>query len=204
MPTLPALPPSAFVAACATPPHSKVLVLGGVDAWDIHPTVDMAQLDRMAKESGADRAHRAYGFYSSDIAYAVTVDIGNPAQDACQGPVAIRVTMRLTDRQIGVVGDMPTGSCRFTRIATHYQHHAEADEALFQGYVLKVIAALSEADPATLIAGSNDTPAHITAAVNAVVKPVLADMDTNRGAARKAVDTPAEVEKLEAPCDDSL
>jgi hypothetical protein len=33
---------------------------------------------------------------------------------------------------------------------------------------------------------------------------VLADMDTNRGAARKAVDTPAEVEKLEAPCDDSL
>jgi hypothetical protein len=112
--------------------------------------------------------------------------------------------MRLTDRHIGVAGDMPTGSCRFARIATHYQHHAKADEALFQGYVLKVIAALSEADPATLIAGSDDTPARITAAVNAVVKPVLAGMDTNRDAARKAVDTPAEVEKLEAPCDDSL
>ena len=49
MPLLSALPPPALVAGCATPPHGKVLVLAGVDAWDIHPTVDTAELDRMAK-----------------------------------------------------------------------------------------------------------------------------------------------------------
>jgi hypothetical protein len=45
MPLLSVLPPPALVAACATPPQRKVLVLAGIDAWDIHPTVDTAELD---------------------------------------------------------------------------------------------------------------------------------------------------------------
>ena len=201
-----ALPPPAFVAACATPPHGKVLVLAGVDAWDIHPTVDTAELDRMAKETGLGGAHPAYGVYSSAVAYAVTTDIGNAARDVCQGPVTIRVMMRLTNRHIGIAKDIPEGSCRFARISAHYRHHAEADEAVFQRYVLKVTATLGESKMAALIAtaGPDDAPAHITAAVDAMIEPVLTSMDAARSTERKAVDTPGEVEKLEAPCNESL
>ena len=205
MPLLSALPPSAFVAACAPPPHGKILVRGGIDPLDIRPTVAMAQLDRMAKETGAGGgAHRAYGFYFGAAAYVVTADIGNPAQDACQGPIAINVTMRLTNRHIGISRDISARSCRYARITAHYRHHAEADEAVFQRYVLKVTSVLSATGPAALIAGSDDTPARITRAVNAMIEPVLDDMDAARAAARTAVDTPSETEKLNAPCDDSL
>lgn len=204
MPLLSALPPPAFVAACAPPPRGKILVQGGIDSLDVRPTVDMAQLDRMAKETGAGGAHRAYGFYFGAIAYVVTADIGNPAQDACQGPIAINVTLRLTNRHIGISRDIPVGSCRYARITAHYRHHAEADEAVFQRYVLKVTSVLSAAGPAALFAGADYTPARITGAVNTVIKPVLDDMDAARTAARKAVDTPAEIEKLDAPCNDSL
>jgi hypothetical protein len=206
MPLLSVLPPPALVAACATPPHGKVLVLAGIDAWDIHPTVDTAELDRMAKETGLSGAHPAYGFYSSTIAYAVTTDIGNAARDVCQGPVDIRVMMRLTNRHIGIARDIPEGSCRFARISAHYRHHAEADEAVFQRYVLKLTATLGKTKMAALIgtAGPDDAPARITAAIDAIIEPVLTSIDAARSTARKAVDTPGEVEKLEAPCNESL
>jgi hypothetical protein len=123
----------------------------------------------------------------------------------CQGPVTIRVMMRLTNRHIGIAKDIPEGSCRFARISAHYRHHAEADEAVFQRYVLKVTTVLSDAVPALLAAtGTDNAPVHIPAAVDAVIEPVLASMDADRSAARKAVDTPDEVEKLEAPCNESL
>lgn len=200
MPLLSALPPPALRTACATPPHGKVFFRGGIDSLDVRPTVDMAQLGRMAKESGASGAHPAYGFYFGAVAYVVTADIGNPAQDACRGPVAINVTMRLTDRHIGIAQDIPAGSCRYDRITAHYQHHAEADEAVFQHYVLKLTSVLSATGPAALIASPDDTPGRIAAAVNAVIEPVLAGMDAARSAARKAIDTPAEVEKIDAAC----
>jgi hypothetical protein len=206
MPLLSALPPPALVAGCATPPHGKVVVLAGIDAWDIHPTVDTAELNRMAKETGLGGAHPAYGIYLSTIAYAVTTEIGNAAQDVCQGPVDIRVTMRLTNRHIEIAKDIPEGSCRFARISVHYRHHAEADEAVFQRYVLKLTATLGETKMAALIgtAGPDDAPARITAAIDAMIEPVLTSMDAARSTARKAVDTPGEVEKLEAPCNESL
>lgn len=202
MPLLSALPPPALVAVCATPPHGKVLVTAGVDAWDIRPTVAIEQLERLAKETGAGGGHRAYGFYAGTVAYAVTTEIGNPAQDVCQGPVTIRVTMRLTNRQIGVARDISPDSCLFARVTAHYRHHAEADEAVFQRYVLKVTAALRQAGLSEFMADGG--PSNIPAAVDAVVEPLLADMDSARTAVRKAVDTPGEVEKLEAPCGESL
>ena len=58
--------------------------------------------------------------------------------------VDIRVMMRLTNRHIGIARDIPEGSCRFARISAHYRHHAEADEAVFQRYVLKLTATLGK------------------------------------------------------------
>jgi hypothetical protein len=206
MPIAFALPPPAFVAACATSPRGKVLVTAGIDKWDIGPTVDTAELNRMAKETGAQGRHPAYGFYIGAVAYAVTAEIGNAANDICQGPIFIHVTMRLTNRHIGVANDIPAGSCRFARITAHYRHHADADEAVFQHYVLEVTAVLSRTRMSALMAtaGAGAGPAHIPEAVATVIEPVMSDMDAARKAARMAVDTPGEIEKLGGPCDDSL
>ena len=204
MSPLPPMPPPALVAACATPPHGKVFVRAGVDKWDIRPTVEMAELARMAKETGAGGAHLPYGFYTASVAYAVSAEIGNAARDVCQGPVIIDVTMRLTNRHIGVTRDVPEGSCQFARIAAHYRHHAKADEAVFQRYVLKVTAVLNQTGLPALIEAAGPDGAHIPTAVTAVIEPVLTEMDAARTAARKAVDTPAEVEKLDGPCGESL
>ena len=53
-------------------------------------------------------------------------------------------------------------------------------------------------------AGPDEAPARITAAIDAIIEPALTSMDAARSAARKTVDTPDEVEKLEAPCNESL
>ena len=204
MPIALPLPPPIFVAACATPPRTQVVVTAGVDPWHIGPTVDSAQLDRMAKQTGIAGRHQPYGFYSATVAYAVAADIGNTASDICRGPIVIHLTMRLTNRHIGVAGDIPAGSCRFGRIAAHYRHHAEADQAVFQRYVLKVEAVLDELPTPALVAASRAGHGtdHIPAVVDAVIEPVLARMDAARTAARQAVDTPDEVENLEQPCND--
>jgi hypothetical protein len=162
------VPPPVFVAVCATPPQGKVLVTAGIDKWDIGPTVDTAQLDRIAKQTGAVAQHQPYGFYSGDVAYAVTANMGNTAKDSCPGPIFIHVTMRLTNRHIGVAADIPRGSCRFARIAAHYRHHAEADQEVFQRYVLKVTTILGEAQMSALIAASetDGRAVHIPSAVN--------------------------------------
>lgn len=200
MPILSALPPPALTAACATPPQVKALVTARIDPWNIGPTVDTAELDHMAKETGMGGKHRAYGFYRGDVASAVTAEIGNAANDVCQGPIFIHLTMRLTNRHIGVAKDIQSSSCRFAK--AHYRHHADADEAVFQRYVLKVTATLSDARASSLI-GSGDTapaPASIPKAVDAVIEPVLADMDAARTSARLAVDTPGEIERLDGAC----
>jgi hypothetical protein len=195
-----------LMAACAAPPQVKVLVTARIDPWDIGPTVDTAELDRMARETGLGGKHRPYGFYIGDVAFAVTADIGNVANDVCQGPIFIRLTMRFTNRHIGVAKDIQSNSCHFAGIVAHYRHHADADEAVFQRYVLKVTATLSDARASSLI-GATDTahvPASIPEAVNTAIEPVLADMDAARISARVAVDTPSEVEKLDDACSDGI
>jgi hypothetical protein len=76
----------------------------------------------------------------------------------------------------------------------------------FSATRLKLTATLGETKMAALIgtADADDAPARITAAIDAMIEPMLASMDAARSAARKAVDTPGEVEKLEAPCNESL
>jgi hypothetical protein len=206
MPILSALPPPALLAACVMPPRVKVFVTARIDSWDIHPTADTAELDRMARETGMGGKHRPFGFYMGEVASAVTADIGNAAKDPCQGPVTIRLTMRLTSRHIGVAKDIQSSSCRFARIVAHYRHHADADEAVFQRYVLKVTAALSETR-ASLLSGSDgaaDAQAGILEAADAVIEPVLAEMDAARASARLAVDTPGKVEKLDSACGEGI
>jgi hypothetical protein len=68
----------------------------------------------------------------------------------------------------------------------HYRHHADADEAVFQRYVLKVTAALSETRASLLSAsdGAADAQAGILEAADAVIEPVLAEMDAARASAR--------------------
>ena len=147
--------------------------------------------------------HRAYGFYIGDVALAATADIDNAAGNACQGPVTVHLTMRLTNRHIGVAKDIQSGSCHFARVVAHYRHHAVADEAVFQSYATKVAATLESAPVSSFLGsvGAANPPDSILKAAHAAIEPVLADMDAARISVRSNVDTPAEIKELTGSCD---
>ena len=58
--------------------------------------------------------------------------------------------MKLVARHIEVAQELKYGPCKFGRVVAHYQRHAEADEAVFDGYVLLVTTTLSHTPPTAL------------------------------------------------------
>ena len=114
--------------------------------------------------------------------------------------------MRLTNRHIGVAKDIQSGSCHYARVVAHYRHHADADEAVFQSYAVKVTATLDGARVSSLLGagGVANARAGILKATDAAIEPVLAEMDAARVSVRSAVDTPGEVEKLDGACGEGI
>jgi hypothetical protein len=198
-----ALPPLAAVAACPAQPLTA-FVVAGIDPLTIGTEFDFAKLRGLARETKRLGKHAPYGFYFSSVAYAISVEIGNDAQDVCTGPVTVRVSLRLTDRHIEVAQDFRNDPCRFPKMVAHYQHHADADKAAYQRYVPEVNAALAQMPASSL--GDAYHAEHPKESIGRVaedaIKPALDAMNIGRESMRQAVDTPAEVQELEGVCQD--
>ena len=188
-------------AACPRPPV-KALVMAGVEPLSVETDFQLAQLRVLAKQANRVEVHPPYGFYIGSVAYSISVSIVNEAHDVCLGTVNIQVTMKLVGRHIEVAQELRNDPCKFSKVIAHYQHHAEADEAVFERYVVLVTAALSHMPAASFVAdlGAGSTRKQIAQATQSVIEPVLASMDADRASARSAVDTPAEVSGLEKAC----
>jgi hypothetical protein len=200
------LPPLVMVSACTTLPSTRVFVTAGVEPAITGFKFSFAQLQQLSREVNRAGPHPPYGFYFGAIALSIGIDIGNAADDLCQGPVAIRVSLRLADRRIEVAQDLTGDPCRFPKIMAHYRHHAEADAAVFQRYSLKVaetLVDLSEAAFAGAYGAENPRP-DILRLTQTMIEPVLRALNADREAAREAVDHPAEVRELEAACSDHI
>jgi len=192
-------------AACPRPPPVKVLVMAGIGPLSVETDYRLDQLRALARQAHSGGAHPPYGAYVDAAAYAIRVAIGNDAQDACRGPLDIEVTLKLADRHIEVAQELKNDPCQFDKVEAHYRHHADADKAIFERYVGRVAAALSHTQAAFFVAGvgSGSATADIARATQSVIESVLAPMDADRAAARAAVDTPAEVSRLEKVCADA-
>jgi hypothetical protein len=189
-------------AACPQPPPVKALVMAGVEPLSVETDFGLAQLRALAKQENRVELHPPYGFYLGGVADAITVTIGNDAHDVCLGPINIQVTMKLMARRIEVAQELKDDPCKFRKVVAHYEHHAEADAAVFERYVLLVTAALSHTPAASFVAtlGAGSVRKQIAQATQSIIEPVLASMDADRASARMAVDTPAEVSKMETTC----
>lgn len=189
-------------AACPRPPPVKALVMAGAEPVSVQTDFGLAQLRTLAKQANRVELHPPYGFYIGGVAYAISVTIGNEAHDVCVGPVNIRMTMKLVTRHIEVAQELKDDPCKFRRVVAHYQHHAEADAAVFERYVVLVTEALSHTPAASFVANlaAGSVRKQIAQATQSVIEPVLASMDADRASARAVVDTPAEVSGLEKAC----
>jgi len=197
-----AVPLLIVAAACSRPPPVKALVIAGVEPLSIETDFRLGQLRALAKQANRVELHPPYGFYIGGVAYSISVTIGNEAHDVCVGPINIQVTMKLIARHIEVAQELKDDPCKFRRVVTHYQRHAEADEAVFERYVVLVTAALSHTPATSFVANlqAGSVRKEITQATQSVIEPVLASMDADRAATRAAVDTAAEVSRLEKVC----
>jgi hypothetical protein len=193
-------------AACPRPPPVKALVMAGMDPLSVSTDFSLAKLRELAKQANRAAAHPAYGFYLGAVADAIEVDIGNDAHDACLGPIDIRVTLKLTHRRIEVAQELRDDPCKFAIVVAHYQRHAEADEAVFERYIVRVTATLSHTPTAAFVTDpvAGSTRKQIALAVQSIIEPVLTAMEADRASVGKTVDTPAEVNRLESVCTKQL
>lgn len=197
-----ALPLLVIAAACSRPPPVKAFVVAGIDPLSIATDLSLAELRELADQANRGAAHPPYGFYRGDVADAIKVDIGNDAYDACLGPIVIRVALKLANRHIEVAQELRNDPCKFAKVVAHYQRHAEADEAVFERYVVRATATLLHTPASSFVVGSaaGSVRKQIALAVQSIIEPVLTAMDADRASVRKTVDTLAEVNRMETAC----
>jgi hypothetical protein len=189
-------------AACPRAPPVRTLVIAGKDPVSVATDLTLAEIRELAKQANRVAAHSPYGFYLGGVAVAIEVDIGNETHDACLGPIDIRVTLKLTDRHIEVAQELRDDPCKFAKVVAHYQRHAEADGAVFDGDVMRVTTTLSHTPAASFVAdlAAGSGRKQIALAVQSIIKPALTAMHVDRASVPKMVDTPAEMNRLEKAC----
>ena len=199
------VPAAAFILASACPqsPPTKVHVVGRADEITIGSEFELAQLRELSDRFGRRGKHEPLGFYLSNISGETAVSVRNDRQDFCEGPVEIDVTIRLTNRHIEIGRDLKNNPCQFSAVLEHYQRHAAADTELLQRFVALVIQTLARRTLPDLINEAwNNSSAEKTLApaIQSIIDPVLDEMHAEQSSVIGAVDTPAEVRRVEQTC----
>jgi hypothetical protein len=200
------VPTAAFMiaSACQPMPLTKVHVVTVVEDTTVGTSYNASELNMLSERSGSKPKHPLYGFYASSVVYGIAVDIGNDRSDVCTGPLDIKVTITLASRHIEIEREMVSNSCRFGAVLSHYQHHAEVDEATFRHYVAIAATDLSQIPLPKLLRGESAAGPNsesIAHTLKSNLQPALVAMDTARQKNWVEVDSPAEIRRLRAPCD---
>lgn len=192
-----------LTAGCPQPPDVKARVLGHVGDTAETMSLSLAQIRALSENVGGSRAHEPYGFYISRAVDRIAVEIGNPRNDLCAGPVRVDVILSLGGRHIEMGQELRHNACLLAAVTAHYRRHAAADAAVFRDYVPIVIKALAKAPLPRLIetiGNTDDSNKKIARAVQNIIDPILDDMQTAQAAALDSVDTPAEIKRLNPDC----
>ena len=203
------VPAAAFIlaSACPQPPPVKVHVVGRVDEIAIGTEFDLAQLRELSDRFGRGTKHRPLGYYVSQISGETSVSVGNAQQDLCMGPIEIEVTIELTSRHIEIAQDLRNNACQFNAAVVHYRQHARADAAVFQRHVVMVTQILNRISASDLFSAAGNSGVRgntLVPVIQSIIKPALDEMHIERVSAIEAVDTPAEIRRLEQSCSDHL
>ena len=123
------------------------------------------------------------------------------------GPIEIEVTIELTSRHIEIAQDLRNNACQFNAAVVHYRQHARADAAVFQRHVVMVTQILNRISASDLFSAAGNSGVRgntLVPVIQSIIKPALDEMHIERVSAIEAVDTPAEIRRLEQSCSDHL
>jgi hypothetical protein len=154
---------------CKLPQELTITVAAIHKPAPVRNDLNLAQIEELQRNAGADTSHRAPGIYRSSFGYTVDVyPIGTP----CAASVGVTVRLSLSDREIQIARDLARDDCVTHAALAYYARRAEADDAALSKFAARLKSVLQ---PVGILApDANLTPADtlqndIEARVRAIV-----------------------------------
>lgn len=191
---------------CAEPPRvaSGVAALHGEVAEA--ESFSLAEIQDMARRSGAVLAHPPLGFYKADSGHDYqiqTEEQTSPDGTRCGTLTTVTVRLLLVNRTVEIARDLRERGCDRDAVSRHYLKHGAADDRALSRHVQDLHQALVAAWPVIrerLPAVGVPDEAALRQAVEPVVASSMAAAEQAQKAALAAVDSDAEVRALVSSC----
>ncbi len=146
-----------------------------------------------AARAGKSPAHRPLGFYLGRVAYKINWHEARSRIDGCPAVIRILASVALIDRQIEIGRELVADPCLYQRALLHYTKHASVDEATVDQFVDRLKVVLNE---------SMDNSDHARQAdeksIRIVIDRALHRLDNMRATSQKSVDTPEQIQLMNA------
>lgn len=197
----------AAAGTCSEPPKvaSSVTALHDGVAEE-GASFSLAEIQELARRSGAAPRHPPLGFYVSSLAYDVvtrTERRTSPDGSRCGFLTVVRLRLALVNREIEVARDFRDRPCFYEAVLQHYRKHAAADDAALSRLVQVATGSLAEALPgieAKLGGSGADDEEAVRRLVVPIVQRTLDENERVRTDAIAAVDSPQKIEALAKAC----
>lgn len=166
----------------------------------------LAEIQDMARRSGAVLAHPPLGFYRADSGYDYQVrteEQTSPDGTRCGTLTTVTVRLLLVNRTVQIARDLRERGCDRDVVARHYLKHAAADDRVLSRHVQDLHQALVAAWPVIqkrLPASGTPDEVALRQAVEPVVVRSMAVAEQAQRAALAEVDTSGEVRALASSC----
>jgi hypothetical protein len=168
------------------------------EAVTISNSLSLEEIRQLYDASGAKVAHQPFGLYTSTFYYRLEVDPSYPAD--CAVGSQVRVTMVLDSRRIFLGRELGDRPCLRDAALSHYWRHAGANTQALLALSQRLQKAVGDQE----LLKALQTAGPSMPAVERVLRPALdrqlPQFDAENRELHAAVDTPAEVHRLEDAC----
>jgi hypothetical protein len=183
-------------------PSSGAVIVKKVEPVTVRGDFSLDEIAEHAERSGQTSNHRPLGFYIGSVVYKITW-LERPAIDGCPATPQVVALVSLVGRRIEIGRELERNPCLYRRAIGHYSRHATADEATFEKFAADLEDVLAQRfallDSRNANAGQKPP---IEESMRLTVEAALAPLGRQRAASQDSVDTPQEIEKLQATtCD---
>ena len=188
-------------SAHACPAPVRVAISTRVEPAAIRTDFRLDELSEQAHRSGRRASHRPLGFYLGRIAYEIKWQQMLPNISGCPSVIEVRASLALVDRKIEIGRDLDGDPCLYQRALLHYSRHSVADEEVFNEFIDAIRIQLN--DSSTALSNSQGPSLgregdRLEKAMRSVIGNALLLLDKTRSAAQSSVDTPEQIQFMNA------
>lgn len=185
-------------AGCPDQPAARVefVVLRGAIA--VSDSLSLDEIRTLYAANGAQTPHKPLGFYVSTFYYRIETDTGEPTP--CPGQVNVRVNLVLDARQIVLGREVMAVPCMRNAAANHYRQHARANVRAVTNLSERLKTIMSDTNRIRALQQAGASGPDIERLLRPILEGELPVFDAESRELQSAVDTPAEIKKLEYAC----